>query len=187
MSAYFAKGATLSEDGWFRYSLERVWSNTNEKRACWIMLNPSTADAAKDDPTIRKVVGFSQRFGCGGCSVVNVYPYRATSPADLRRAGYPNDATNNAHIRAAVTGSSVVIAAWGGHAQEMGVSRVTDILRERCGPARPCIALRIGKTGAPHHPLYVPYDVRPVPYLGPASKVVDLCDALRMSLEGGTP
>ena len=56
--------ATISKDGLYRYSLERVW-DPSKPTALFICLNPSTADAEIDDPTVRKMVGFAKRFGYG--------------------------------------------------------------------------------------------------------------------------
>src|SRR3954451_2301972 len=41
------------------------------------MVNPSTADAETDDPTIRKVKGFSERAGYGHIIVGNLFAFRA--------------------------------------------------------------------------------------------------------------
>ena len=82
------KRATISEDGLYRYALSRTWEGPIWSLA-FIMLNPSTADATEDDPTIRKCIGFAQRNGCNAIEVVNLFAFRATDPNDLRRAGYP--------------------------------------------------------------------------------------------------
>ena len=79
--------AVISQDGLYRYHLERRWSDA--PFLTFVMLNPSTADAEIDDPTIRRCVGFSKREGAGGIAVVNLYAFRATSPADLRQASAP--------------------------------------------------------------------------------------------------
>lgn len=69
-------------DGDFRYSLKRTWKR-GLPRAAWLMCNPSTADAMKDDPTIRRIVHFSKAAGCGSATVVNVWPLRTPYPEDL--------------------------------------------------------------------------------------------------------
>jgi hypothetical protein len=43
--------AVLSVDGLYRYRLSRAWGRGPS--LAFIMLNPSTADAGIDDPTIR--------------------------------------------------------------------------------------------------------------------------------------
>ena len=157
------RNAVLSAHGVYRYLLTREWSSGPQ--GAIIMLNPSTADEFQDDPTIRKCIGFAQRLGWGGFSVVNLYAYRATDPADLRRAGYPIGPHNEQYIERAVdlaadTGAPVV-AAWGrkGHQQQARVRAVLAALR-----STPVFALRIAKTGAPSHPLMLPYSTQLLPY-----------------------
>ena len=82
------KGATISECGLYRYSLTRVWDDVLPM-CIFVMLNPSTADADIDDPTIRRCINFAKREGCGSLMVVNLFAYRATSPADMKAAVDP--------------------------------------------------------------------------------------------------
>ena len=79
---YTNKDAVLSECKKYRYMLRRVWDRT--KPAClFIGLNPSTADATVDDPTIRRCVGFADSWGYGELVVGNLYAFRATKPKDM--------------------------------------------------------------------------------------------------------
>ena len=75
-------GAVVSDDGLYRYILTRTWDRSLPALV-FCMLNPSTADATVDDPTIRKCIGFAQRLGYGGIIVVNLFAYRATKPREL--------------------------------------------------------------------------------------------------------
>ena len=77
-------GAVISDCGNYRYLLTREISEPLFSRGpacCFVMLNPSTADAQQDDPTGRRCMGFARREGCVGLSVVNLYGLRATKPA----------------------------------------------------------------------------------------------------------
>ena len=79
--------AVIDKTEKYRYSLLREWDDTRHK-CLFIMLNPSTADASRDDPTIRRCIAFAKREGCGGLHVVNLFAYRATDPVELRRWQY---------------------------------------------------------------------------------------------------
>lgn len=105
--------AVLSECGRYRYELTRTWGDRN-RRVCWIMLNPSTADANVDDATIRKCIGFSQRWGYGGLDVVNLFALRSTDPKELVRSTIdPVGPHNDRYIRDTVKRCQKTVAAWG--------------------------------------------------------------------------
>lgn len=120
------------------------------------MLNPSTADADKDDSTIRRCKGFAQRFGYGVMLVVNLFDYRATDPKELKKAAMPYSSRNVNHILKAVRRSEKVICAWGTHgAYREGDKKVLKILADK---GIRLYALGLTKGGYPKHPLYVPYN-----------------------------
>jgi len=149
------KGADLSLCGKYRYRLWRYWASEVHPRATYIMLNPSTADADKDDPTIRKCRGFAERLGFGGFDVVNLYAFRATDPADLKRNGYPRSTFEDRHILKACEGRTV-ICAWGAHAR--GLQRRVDVLDMLSMAAVKTFALAFSDDGTPRHPLMLSYD-----------------------------
>src|SRR3546814_16904510 len=62
--------------------LWRIWDDT-KPQCMFIMLNPSTADADLDDPTIRRCIGFAKSWGYGGLQVCNLFAYRSTEPREL--------------------------------------------------------------------------------------------------------
>ena len=64
-------GATLSPCGRYRYRLTRRWGDGGA--VAFVMLNPSTADAEKDDPTIRRCIGFAREWRFGRLIVVNLF------------------------------------------------------------------------------------------------------------------
>lgn len=145
--------AVLSDDGAYRYRLTRIWDDTLPL-AVWIMLNPSTADATVDDPTVRRVQRFSTGFGfdVGGVEVVNLYAYRATRPADLWLADDPVGPENDAHLDELLTSGGPVVAAWGANARPDRVDQVARLAWVR-GVELNCLGTT--KDGAPRHPLYV--------------------------------
>lgn len=142
----------------YRYLLTRIWDPTRPP-AVFVMLNPSTADAMDDDPTIRRLAGpngFARRMGAGGLVVVNLFALRSTDPRALRHHPDPVGPLNDAFIRQATTNASAVVVAWGaaGVEHERG-PRVTDALAGR-GVALQCLGTT--STGQPRHPLYLPKD-----------------------------
>lgn len=159
------KGAVISGCGQFRYHLFRKWDDEPGKHIAFVMLNPSTADAEEDDPTIRKCIGFAQRLGYRGIDVVNLYAYRATKPSDLRAAGYPIGPDGDAWLmltcHKTVEGGGIVVCAWGQNASKL--QRPIDVMRSmRFGrvAVKPH-ALALCKDGTPAHPLMLPYTCTP--------------------------
>lgn len=161
--------ATIDASGRFRYRLTRNWSASVSDmlggHVCWIMLNPSTADAAQDDPTIRRCIAFSKAWGFGGLVVVNLFALRATDPRHLRLPRNHSQSDyldvvgerNDEVLESETDSAAQVIAAWGNH----------GALYERCeraleivGPLR-LYHLGLTKQGQPRHPLYVKGDVKP--------------------------
>nr|WSZ21194.1 DUF1643 domain-containing protein [Streptomyces canus] len=145
----------------YRYLLTRIW-DTSRPPVVFLMLNPSTADALEDDPTIRRCTGFARRHGAGGLVVVNLFGLRSTDPRALRHHPDPVGPLNDAFIRQATSGASLVVAAWGAAGVEHGRSAsVSKALAVR-GVALRCLGMT--STGQPRHPLYLPGDAALEPY-----------------------
>src|SRR5262249_6763346 len=107
--------ATFSPCRRYRYALQRRWADG--PAVCWVMLNPSSADEHRDDPTIRRCVGFSQSWGYAGLVAVNLFASRTPDPAALWSVADPVGPGNDAAIRGAAAGASLVVAAWGDQAR----------------------------------------------------------------------
>lgn len=145
--------AHFSRCGRYRYALWRTW---DEKcpTMLFIGLNPSTADAIEDDPTIRRCIRFADDRGYGRLAVANLFAYRATKPAVLRKALHPIGKTNNRWLLRLAAESDVCVAAWGNGGRHLGRdAEVIALLGDlKC----------LGHTtaGAPRHPLYVRVDTK---------------------------
>lgn len=155
--------AELSDDGLYRYRLNRIWGDPQHLLR-FIMLNPSTADALIDDPTIRRCIGFARALKFDGITVLNLYAFRATKPADLWRAaettgGRRNDLALRNTLISAQEQEAPVIAAWGTNAKPDRVAWLASL-----PGAEQLHALSITKAGAPGHPLYLPGDCLPIPW-----------------------
>lgn len=157
--------AVIDETGTYRYRLDRTWLTAMSPRLVFIMLNPSTADASIDDPTIRRCIGFAKREHCGGLVVVNLFALRATNPGELQ-ASVDRVGPENYHHISEASYSGRIVLAWGAHplAAEQG-RKVTWALNMQ--PGRTLWCLGTTKVGAPRHPLYVKADQPLVPYVEP--------------------
>jgi hypothetical protein len=137
----------------YRYWLTRWWDK-NRPLAVFIMLNPSRANAAKDDPTIHCCVRLAQREGFGGIRVVNLFALRTPSRSKLARHQDPVGPDNDLHLRRAVQLGAVVILAWG--EKVVVKSRPLNVLRRLRKTAKSLKCIEILKRGQPRHPLFLP-------------------------------
>ena len=156
--------AVISDDGLYRYRLGRRWGPG--EIMVWAMLNPSTADANVDDPTIRRCMGFARREGYDGIEVINLYALRATKPTHLLDHPDPEGPKNKHHWTEVLTDHKVgmVMAGWGAHAGmgHLPASRAADFWRS-AGCWR-CVGWT--KDGYPRHPLYVKGDAEIERFVG---------------------
>lgn len=148
------RGAVIT--GRYRYSLWRIWDQTLPS-CTWIMLNPSTADAEMDDPTIRRCMAFAKSWGCGGIYVVNLFAFRATDPQALKSATGDICGPDNEHwVREAISAAKggPIVAAWGTHGRFRDEDqRMMYFLRMELDVQVQCLGRT--KDGHPRHPLYV--------------------------------
>lgn len=149
------KGAILSSCKKYRYSLHRIWDDSKEI-VTFIGLNPSTADANEDDPTIRRCIGFAKDWGFGGLFMVNLFAFRATDPKKMKACRYSIGDETGWWIRQRAEQSSVVVAAWGNDGSWQ------DRDQEVRGFIPNLHYLRLNKSGQPAHPLYLPKDLKPI-------------------------
>ena len=151
-------GAVFSPCGRYRYKLWRVWDPARPLGCVmFLMLNPSTATDTEDDPTIRRCIGYARSWGHGGLYVGNLFAYRATDPADLRRADHPVGPDNDRALLEMVTQCGLVVAAWSNHGAKYD-RRVREVLNL---VEQPLYCLRQLRSGHPAHPLYQRKDIRP--------------------------
>lgn len=148
--------ATFSKCGRYRYALHRDARLGGEGDVLFVMLNPSTADATKNDPTTRRCIGFAQRWGFARLVIANLYAYRATVPVQLRQVEDPVGPDNDEWIERLAQNAAEVIVAWGAFA-DASEDRIADVVRliERTRVPR---CLGVTQSGRPRHPLYVRYD-----------------------------
>lgn len=150
--------AVYSECGSYRYRLTRIWA-PEAGRVTYVMLNPSTADERRNDPTIARCQKRAELLGFGGLDVVNLFALRATDPADLRAAESPVGPDNDATILAACRAARLVLAAWGVHGRHR--ARDEQVLSLLASVDCQVQVLGLTRHGLPRHPLYVSYSQRP--------------------------
>ncbi len=153
-----ASVAVYSDCEAYRYRLERVWHEG--PRVVFVMLNPSTATEAQNDPTVERCERRARALGFGGFAVGNIFGFRATDPKLMRAAADPVGPGNDAAILAMAAQADRVICAWGTHGAHLGRGAVVQALLRGLG--LPLYHLGLSQAGLPKHPLYIGYDVQPV-------------------------
>ena len=155
-------GAQISDDCLYRYSLWRTWDQT--KGSClFVMLNPSTANAYQDDPTISKCIRYAKAWGYGQLLVGNLFAFRATDKTVMMRHVDPIGPENNNALRRLVSRADVTVAVWGSDGGHMSRDEaVLALLR----PIATVQCLNINRNGTPSHPLYLAESLRYRPLEG---------------------
>lgn len=156
------KGACISPCTKYRYWLYREWDN--QKRSClFIMLNPSTADDKKDDPTIRRCIAYAQGFGYGSLYVVNLFALRATNKAEIQKTENPIGPENDQWIEQLSKKADCIIAAWGNDGKYL--NRSQEILKKLSQEGHIVYCLKVSKHNEPCHPLYLKKESVLIPLL----------------------
>jgi len=151
-------GAVFSRCRRWRYLLWRRW-DAARPIANFLMLNPSTADEFRLDPSCTRARRYAERWGYGALIVTNLFGWRATDPGEMKAAREPVGRANDAAILRAAREATIVVCAWGNHGAHRGRSaRVLALLRDAGIELH---ALRVNGAGEPAHPLYLPAALTP--------------------------
>ena len=152
-------GAVFEQHRAYRFILWRFWNDS--PRVLFIGLNPSTANEIINDPTIRRCIGFAQKWGYGGMYFCNLYSYVSTDPR-LLSSEEALHAANIPAIMMARSLSVLAVVAWGDGVElvENGKSIAGHILKL----IKPSLCFGLTKKGNPKHPLYLPSDMELVEY-----------------------
>lgn len=167
--------ATFSPCEKYRYALWRAWEDYYTTD-CWQQssapvfivagLNPSTADDSTNDPTVRKLIGFAKRHGCGALLLVNVFALRSTDPKELGRASKRGEDPVGPHNYEVIQRASRVVllglrvAAWG-RIPSKRLAVHGERTRWALGYHPQCFGTN--NDGSPKHPLYLRNDTPLVP------------------------
>ncbi len=151
-------GAIFNADETYRYLLWRRWRSEGPI-VLFVMLNPSTADEQREDPTVRSCIRQARRRYAAAMLTVNLYALRSTDPRRLREHPEPVGPATDAYLARAAAAADRVIVAWG----NAGPAGLDDRALEVCaGPlaGRRLACLGLTKAGRPRHPLYLPTSTR---------------------------
>jgi hypothetical protein len=152
--------ADISSCGKYRYLLSRNWSEG--PKLGFVMLNPSTADAKMEDPTIRRCIRFARDANFSGVMVANLFAWRATDPSELKDVSDPIGPGNNKALREMLACVQLVVCAWGTKSFGGRDFEVIELIRH-AGKVPHC--LKTTADGHPSHPLYLPAGLRPMPMM----------------------
>lgn len=152
--------AIYSDCETYRYSLGRDWGAG--PRINFVMLNPSTADEMRNDPTVERCERRARALGFGGFCVTNLFAYRATAPRDLKTADLPVGGDNDAALLGAAQRADMVLCAWGVHGSHQDRAALVEAMLRKS--VQTLWILGLTQAGAPRHPLYLPYAATPQPW-----------------------
>lgn len=174
----------FSDDRRFRYTLWRefqtefLFDGGNKMKPGFVMfigLNPSTANETEDDPTIRRCIRFSKKWGYGAYCMTNLFAFCTAYPKVLTQFGHPigepgfykteyGDFGNRNDYWLHLIGkeAGLIIAAWGAFPQAIGRANYVQAML-----AGKLFCLGKNADGSPKHPLYLRADSKPIPYNEP--------------------
>lgn len=148
-TSFGGDAAIFSPGRRYRYALVRCPRGRFSRTIAWVMLNPSTGDAFRNDATLIRVIRRSYALGYDRVVVLNLYALRSTNPRALRTDPDPVGPENDEAIRRFAGEADEVVAAWGSLGRPERVARVLELVD------RPLVCLGTTSGGAPRHPLYV--------------------------------
>ena len=162
--------ASFSPDRRYRYWLESELGDVGDGVCMFLMLNPSTADETKSDPTVTRCKGFAWAWGYGALWVCNLFALRSTRPDALLASPDPSGPQNDHHILRYARNADRIVCAWGNHGlhQDRG-ERVLRMLKGDGLSGRMC-HLGMTKRDQPRHPLYLKASTQPVRFRSRANR-----------------
>ena len=154
-------GAKFSPCRRWRYLLWRCW-DASKPVANFLMLNPSTADEFKLDPSCTRARNYAERWGYGALIVTNIFGWRSTDPKGLLLCRDPVGRGNDAAIVQAAKEAKLVVCAWGEHGAHL--ERGQEVLGLLAKHKEKLYSLRLNASGHPAHPLYLPSSLMPTEF-----------------------
>lgn len=143
----------------YRFTLRRRWAAGLLMN--WVMLNPSTADETKNDPTVERCCRRAYRSGYGGVIITNIFSLRSTDPKAIYEESDPVGAGNDEAIVASAKECGLVVCGWGNHGNHLG--RGQHVLSSLLAADVQPLSLKMTASHQPGHPLYISYKIEPKP------------------------
>lgn len=166
LAAQKLSGAILSPCGRYRYKLWRQWDR--RPTVAFVGLNPSTADATKDDATLRRCIGFAKRWGHGSLVMLNLFGLRSTDPDALLGAADRVGPDTDTHLLREAQQAHRVVVCWGQHRATQGRSLQVATVLQRMGVRLWCLGTTAD--GSPRHPLRLRADTPLARWLVPMAR-----------------
>ena len=154
-------GALFSKCRRWRYLLWRCWDDSRPV-ANFLMLNPSTADELKLDPSCTRARNYADKWGYGALIVTNIFGWRSTDPSVLKAVKDPVGRGNDAAILKAAREAKLVVCAWGEHGSHLERGEEVKAMLHKQTIA--LHSLRLNASGHPAHPLYLPSSLIPTEF-----------------------
>lgn len=148
--------------------LEQPDPSAKRPPIAFCLLNPSTADERKDDPTVARCRRFAVAWGFGDIMVLNAFAYRATDPKDMKAHGEPvgaeNDETLIQTVEWVLSEGGQIVCGWGNHGSHLDRSSKIRQLLEPYQSTGKVLGFPLTKSGEPGHPLYLKNSVELVSF-----------------------
>lgn len=152
--------AIFSLDNKERYFLSREFKKEG-RNISFLMLNPSTADAGKLDPTVTRCMEYGKNWGFDRVCIVNIYPIIGSDPMILIKKKGDRE-LNRLFIEYSLKFSEKIICAWGSHREvNFEKENLSDILFNN---NKKLYSLGYNYDGNPKHPLYLKSNLEPIKY-----------------------
>lgn len=155
-----------------RVWLERHFVDKPERAVHFCMCNPSTATAEHNDATLFKIETYTLRWGFDSFFITNAFSIRSRDPQVMKKAAEPALAINDEYIRKGFTNSELTVFGFSEHVFHRGrIYELAELFKElqaEYPDIMPPTALKVNKSGAPAHPVYLGSALLPQPYIFPA-------------------
>lgn len=143
-----------------RYLLGRTWGNG--PMIGWCCLNPSSA-TVDDDPSVRRMIGFSKRENAGSLLLGNLSDLIETDPERMlkRLSGEHVYSRGAEHV---IEMCETIVCAWGATVDRDPrlVAAASRFIRDARAAGRRVVCLGVTARGRPRHPLYLRSDAKMV-------------------------